>query len=131
MLSIPPATMMSLVPAAIWSCASIAAFIAEPHILLTVVQPVASGKPALNAACPRQFEVDGVRDCTLLDLLRKCARLAHRRVEIHAGQHGDGGDIAGRAVAHLVDETDHAIANFERARTHGNDIAGIELALIG
>ena len=39
--------MMSLVPAAMRSCASIAAFIAEPHILLTVVQPVASGRPAL------------------------------------------------------------------------------------
>ena len=33
------------------SCASIAAFIADPHILLTVVQPTASGTPALSEAC--------------------------------------------------------------------------------
>src|SRR3990172_7039613 len=49
--SMPPATMISLVPAARRSCASIAAFIPEPHILLTVVQPVASGSPAPIEAC--------------------------------------------------------------------------------
>ena len=48
--SIPPATMTSFVPAASRSCASIAAFIAEPHILLIVVQPAASGSPALSDA---------------------------------------------------------------------------------
>ena len=42
--------MMSLVPAASRSCASIAAFIPEPHILLMVVQPVASGRPAASEA---------------------------------------------------------------------------------
>src|SRR5512139_962811 len=46
----PPATMTSFVPAASRSCASIAAFIAEPHILLMVVQPAASGSPALSEA---------------------------------------------------------------------------------
>ncbi len=51
MLSMPPATTMSADPATIRSCASIAAFIAEPHILLTVVQPAASGTPALSEAC--------------------------------------------------------------------------------
>ena len=51
MLSMPPATTMSPEPATIRSCASIAAFIAEPHILLTVVQPAASGTPALSDAC--------------------------------------------------------------------------------
>src|SRR5690348_8823700 len=44
--SMPPATMTSLVPATMRSCASIAAFIPEPHILFTVVQPAASGSPA-------------------------------------------------------------------------------------
>ena len=39
MLSMPPATMMSLVPASSRSWASIAAFMPEPHILLMVVQP--------------------------------------------------------------------------------------------
>src|SRR5215468_1210479 len=51
MLSIPPATMICPLPTASASCASIAASIAEPHILLTVVQPVAVGSPALSAAC--------------------------------------------------------------------------------
>ncbi len=44
--SMPPATMTSAVPAASRSCASIAAFIAEPHILLTVVQPADMRQPA-------------------------------------------------------------------------------------
>src|SRR6266850_5000 len=48
--SMPPATMISLVPEARRSCANIAAFIPEPHILFTVVQPVASGKPAPREA---------------------------------------------------------------------------------
>ena len=51
MLSMPPATMMSALPAMSASCASMAASIAEPHILLTVVQPVANGKPAFSEAC--------------------------------------------------------------------------------
>src|SRR5437773_2351613 len=54
MLSMPPATMMSALPAMSASCASIAASIAEPHILLTVVQAVASGKPAFSEACRSQ-----------------------------------------------------------------------------
>src|SRR6478672_6722073 len=57
MLSIPPATMTSADFATSASCARIIASIAEPHILLTVVQPVASGNPALidawrAGACP-------------------------------------------------------------------------------
>src|SRR5215510_15041316 len=51
MLSMPPASMMSLVPASSRSLASIAAFIPEPHILLTVVQPTLSGMPAPKLAC--------------------------------------------------------------------------------
>jgi hypothetical protein len=51
MLSMPPATTMSAAPATSASCAIIAAFIAEPHILFTVVQPVESGMPALSDAC--------------------------------------------------------------------------------
>ena len=46
MLSIPPATMMSALPATMASCASMVAFIADPHILEIVVQLVASGNPA-------------------------------------------------------------------------------------
>src|SRR2546422_2562667 len=48
--SMPPATMISLVPEARRSCANIAAFIPEPHILFTVVQPAASGRPAPSEA---------------------------------------------------------------------------------
>jgi len=50
MLSMPPATITSTEPAASMSCANIAARMPEPHILLTVVLPVASGKPAPRAA---------------------------------------------------------------------------------
>ena len=41
MLSIPPATTIAADPATMASCASIVAFIPEPHILLTVVAPAA------------------------------------------------------------------------------------------
>src|SRR6266851_1377596 len=44
--SIPPATMKSAELEINKSCASIVAFIPEPHILFTVVQPAASGNPA-------------------------------------------------------------------------------------
>src|SRR5437870_4904773 len=46
----PPATITSAFPVARMSCASIAAFIPEPHILFTVVQPVPSGSPAPSEA---------------------------------------------------------------------------------
>src|SRR5437588_5615487 len=46
----PPATMISFVPQARRSCANIAAFIPEPHILFTVVQPAASGRPPPSEA---------------------------------------------------------------------------------
>src|SRR5664279_5681918 len=51
MLSMPPTTITSDVPATSASCARIAASIAEPHILFTVVHPVDIGRPAFNAAC--------------------------------------------------------------------------------
>ena len=51
MLSMPPATTTSAEPARRRSCATIAAFMPEPHILLTVVAPAASGSPAPIAAC--------------------------------------------------------------------------------
>jgi hypothetical protein len=50
MLSIPPATMMSALPAASASWAMIAACMAEPHILLTVVASTLSGSPAPTPA---------------------------------------------------------------------------------
>src|SRR3954468_18482056 len=46
----PPATMTSNEFTASKSCANIAAFIPEPHILFTVVQPAASGSPAPSQA---------------------------------------------------------------------------------
>src|SRR5258706_15762164 len=46
----PPATITSALPVARMSWASIAAFMPEPHILLTVVQPVPSGSPAPSDA---------------------------------------------------------------------------------
>src|SRR5688572_1491310 len=43
--------MRSADPATSRSCANIAAFMPEPHILFTVVQPVARGNPAPSDAC--------------------------------------------------------------------------------
>src|SRR5690554_1645223 len=51
MFSIPPAIMMVLVPALIWSWAMMTACMPEPHILLMVVQPLLSGIPAARDAC--------------------------------------------------------------------------------
>src|ERR1051325_2508645 len=48
--SMPPATMTSKEFVASRSWANIAAFIPEPHILFTVVQPAASGSPAPSEA---------------------------------------------------------------------------------
>src|SRR6267378_763061 len=67
----PPATMISLVPEARRSCANIAAFIPEPHILFTVVQPAASGRPAPSEAwragawpCPAGSTQPMITSCT-------------------------------------------------------------------
>src|SRR5690606_21742410 len=48
--SMPPATMTWAEPTASRSCASMAAFMPEPHILFTVVQPAASGSPPPSEA---------------------------------------------------------------------------------
>jgi hypothetical protein len=48
MLSMPPATMTSWLPASSMSCANMAAFMPEPHILDRVTAPALGGKPALE-----------------------------------------------------------------------------------
>ena len=50
MLSMPPATMMSWLPTASRSWASIAAFMPEPQTLLMVVAPADTGSPAPSDA---------------------------------------------------------------------------------
>src|SRR3989442_13321148 len=67
----PPATMISFVPQAKRSFANIAAFIPEPHILFTVVQPAASGRPAPSEAwragawpCPAGSTQPMITSCT-------------------------------------------------------------------
>lgn len=50
MLSMPPATATSMLPAHSWSWASITAFRPEPHILLMVSAVTLSGSPALRLA---------------------------------------------------------------------------------
>ena len=50
MLSIPPATTISASPARIDWAASITALSPEPHTLLIVTQPTASGTPAPRLA---------------------------------------------------------------------------------
>ena len=57
MLSMPPATITSRLPATSWSCASRVASMPEPHIFDSVTAPVAAGRPPLNpawraGACP-------------------------------------------------------------------------------
>src|SRR6476661_7759228 len=50
MLSMPPATITSWLPASSMSCANMAAFMPEPHILESVTAPALLGRPPLNAA---------------------------------------------------------------------------------
>ena len=50
MLSMPPATMTSALPAASMSCANIMVRMPEPHILLIVTAPAESGRPARRRA---------------------------------------------------------------------------------
>src|SRR4051794_14584817 len=51
MLSMPPDSTIFAEPALMMSCASMVAFMPEPHTLLMVVAPVASGSFAPRAAC--------------------------------------------------------------------------------
>ena len=51
MLSMPPATTRRAEPARMASTPNITAFMAEPHILLTVTQPALTGRPAPREAC--------------------------------------------------------------------------------
>ena len=51
MLSMPPATSTSWLPATSMSCANIAARMPEPHILDSVTAPALLGSPPLKAAC--------------------------------------------------------------------------------
>ena len=73
MLSIPPATRMSALPAASMSCANIIARIPEPHIFDSVTAPVDCGRPgaqhglargcltlACDQAAPHQRLVDRI-----------------------------------------------------------------------
>src|SRR6516164_8263070 len=50
MLSMPPATITSALPASSMSCANIIARMPEPHILLRVTAPAVSGRPARRTA---------------------------------------------------------------------------------
>jgi hypothetical protein len=50
MLSMPPATITVALPASSMSCASMVAFMPEPHILDSVTAPADSGSPPLSAA---------------------------------------------------------------------------------
>src|SRR3989442_1098001 len=72
----PPATMTSKDCMAKRSWANIAAFIPEPHILLTVVQPAASGRPAPSEAwragacpCPAGSTQPMITSCTSSGLI--------------------------------------------------------------
>src|SRR6185436_12650471 len=125
--SMPPATTTSKEFTASRSCANIAAFIPDPHILFTVVQPAASGSPApseawragawpwnapigvrerptmtigsfcmeisLKSGSARQLVGTHEAARALGELRRERAGLASLGVDLHAGQHADGGNL--------------------------------------
>src|SRR6478735_1531485 len=160
----PPATTTSNEFTASRSCANIAAFIPEPHILFTVVQPAASGSPAPSeawraGACPwpagsTQPMITSWTSSGRMRARSTAARIAAapssgaakplsspwnapigRReraglaslgVDLHAGQHADGGNLPGDGVAHLVHELRDPLAHFEERRAHGHRIPGEE-----
>ena len=71
MLSMPPATTMSALPARMMSCASIVAFMPEPHIFDNVVQWVDSGRPPFSEAwragawpCPAMRQLPKITSST-------------------------------------------------------------------
>ena len=71
MLSMPPATTTSALPALIRSCASMIDFMPEPQTLLIVVAPVPSGRPAPRTAwragawpCPAGNTQPMITSCT-------------------------------------------------------------------
>src|SRR5512135_78234 len=203
--SMPPATTTSMLPAASRSCASIAAFMPEPHILFTVVQPAASGSPAprlawragawpwpagstqpmitsptasgasfarstaariaaapssgaakpfsspwkppigVRAAETMTIGSDGMRvsflacreygvsqrfSCARRERLRQRARLARLRVDVHADEATRRAQLAGDAVAHLVQELDRLRAHLEQPRVDAHHVAGEELLLV-
>src|SRR2546429_89734 len=123
----PPATMTSALPVARMSCASIAAFMPEPHILLTVVQPVPSGSPAPSEAwragawpCPAGSTQPMITSLTSSAPIfaRHPGRL-FRRV-----QDGAGGVLAGglAAVERLADGVDVGAAGGKRG-VHVGELA--------
>src|ERR1700728_4035959 len=87
MLSMPPDTTISAEPAWMMSCASIVAFMPDPHTLLIVVAPVASGSFAPRAAC--RAGADHVRT-ELMGAERR--KIAHEAAERRArGGYDDNG----------------------------------------
>ena len=94
MLSMPPATMMSAVPAARASWAMIAACMPEPHILLTVVAWVHRSRQARaqRRLARRRLAQAGGQDAAHEDLLDPVGRSAgalQRR--LHRGRPQLGG----------------------------------------
>jgi hypothetical protein len=96
--SMPPATRMSLVPAASMSWANIAARMPEPHILFTVVQPAAERQArAERRLAGRRLALAGGQHAAhdrFLDLLRLDAGALDGgadggRAELGAGERGE------------------------------------------
>ena len=96
------------------SCASIAAFIAEPHILLTVVQPTASGTPALMRGLPRRrlalARRQHVAHDHFVDVVGRDARARDRRLD------RDGAEVARRQRREVALKAAHRRAR--RADNH-------------
>jgi hypothetical protein len=50
---------------------------------------------------------------------------------VHADEFASCGDLAGFAVAHLVQEADRLVADFQQPAPDLDDVAGQQLALVG
>ena len=95
MLSMPPATMTSPVPARSASWASITAFMPEPHILLRVVAGTSFGRPGREARLARRrLALAGGQHAAhqeLVDRVRLDAGTRQRRGDGGAAELGGGG----------------------------------------
>ena len=100
MLSMPPATTTEPLPARSASCASITAFIPEPHILLSVVRRHLLGQPGGEARLPRRrLALAGGQHAAhqeLVDLAAVEAGAGQRRRDRGAAELGRGGAAPAR-----------------------------------
>ena len=100
MLSMPPATITSAEPARSMSCANIAARMPEPHILLTVVQPVRQRQPrAERGLARRRLALAGRAARSRTDFLDGSGQMPARSTRRRNGDSAEFGRRHRREVA--------------------------------